>query len=81
VAGYEKDASDEEKKAAQVAAAGGDLEIAALGSGSDFTPFLQHLGIASLNIGYAAAESMALFVVILLVSIFQFRFFANELEY
>jgi multiple sugar transport system permease protein len=35
----------------------------------------------SLNIGYAAAESMALFVVILLVSIFQFRFFANELEY
>ncbi len=29
-----------------------DLEIGALGSGSDFTPFLQHIGIASLNIGY-----------------------------
>lgn len=29
-----------------------DLKIGALGSGSDFTPFLQHLGIASLNIGY-----------------------------
>ncbi len=29
-----------------------DLRIGALGSGSDFTPFLQHLGIASLNIGY-----------------------------
>ena len=29
-----------------------DLRIAALGSGSDFTPFLQHLGIASLNIGF-----------------------------
>ena len=29
-----------------------DLRIAALGSGSDYTPFLQHLGIASLNIGY-----------------------------
>ena len=29
-----------------------DLRIEALGSGSDFTPFLQHLGIASLNIGY-----------------------------
>jgi len=29
-----------------------DLRIAALGSGSDFTPFLQHAGIASLNLGY-----------------------------
>lgn len=29
-----------------------DLRIYALGSGSDYTPFLQHLGIASLNIGY-----------------------------
>ncbi len=37
---------------AEIAADGGDLSIDALGSGSDFTPFLQHLGIASLNIGY-----------------------------
>lgn len=29
-----------------------DLRIDALGSGSDYTPFLQHLGIASLNLGY-----------------------------
>lgn len=29
-----------------------DLRIAPLGSGSDYTPFLQHLGIASLNIGF-----------------------------
>jgi N-acetylated-alpha-linked acidic dipeptidase len=29
-----------------------DLRIGALGSGSDFTPFLQHLGIASLNLGF-----------------------------
>ncbi len=29
-----------------------DLRLDALGSGSDFTPFLQHLGIASLNLGY-----------------------------
>ncbi len=28
------------------------FRIEALGSGSDFTPFLQHLGIASLNLGY-----------------------------
>ena len=29
-----------------------DLHIGALGSGSDYTPFIQHLGIASLNLGY-----------------------------
>ena len=29
-----------------------DLRIGALGSGSDFTVFLDHLGIASLNMGY-----------------------------
>jgi N-acetylated-alpha-linked acidic dipeptidase len=29
-----------------------DVPIGPLGSGSDYTPFLQHLGIASLNIGY-----------------------------
>jgi N-acetylated-alpha-linked acidic dipeptidase len=29
-----------------------DLRIAALGSGSDYTPFLQHLGISSLNVGF-----------------------------
>jgi N-acetylated-alpha-linked acidic dipeptidase len=33
-----------------------DLRIGALGSGSDFTPFLQHLGIASLNIGYGGED-------------------------
>ena len=29
-----------------------DLRISALGSGSDYTPFLQHLGIASMNTGF-----------------------------
>ena len=29
-----------------------DLRIDALGSGSDYTPFLQHVGIATLNLGY-----------------------------
>jgi N-acetylated-alpha-linked acidic dipeptidase len=29
-----------------------DLHIEALGSGSDYSPFLQHLGIASLDFGY-----------------------------
>lgn len=29
-----------------------DFEIYALGSGSDYTPFIQHAGIASLNLGF-----------------------------
>ncbi len=34
------------------AGGGGDLLLEALGSGSDFTPFLQHLGIATLSVEY-----------------------------
>jgi N-acetylated-alpha-linked acidic dipeptidase len=41
-----------EPQARERALAGGGLPIAALGSGSDYSPFLQHLGIASLNIGF-----------------------------
>jgi N-acetylated-alpha-linked acidic dipeptidase len=33
-----------------------DLRISALGSGSDYTAFLDHLGIASLNIGYGGED-------------------------
>jgi N-acetylated-alpha-linked acidic dipeptidase len=33
-----------------------DLRIGALGSGSDFTPFLQHLGVASLNVGFGGED-------------------------
>jgi N-acetylated-alpha-linked acidic dipeptidase len=33
-----------------------DLHIGALGSGSDFTPFLQHLGVASLNLGFGGED-------------------------
>ncbi len=33
------------------------LQIEALGSGSDFTPFLQHVGVASLNLGYGGESS------------------------
>ncbi|HEX6534705.1 MAG TPA: transferrin receptor-like dimerization domain-containing protein [Gemmatimonadaceae bacterium] len=35
---------------------GGDLPIGALGSGSDYTPFVQHLGIASLNLGFGGED-------------------------
>lgn len=33
-----------------------DEPIGALGSGSDFTPFLQHLGVASINLGYGGED-------------------------
>jgi N-acetylated-alpha-linked acidic dipeptidase len=33
-----------------------DIRISALGSGSDYTPFLQHLGIASMNIGFGGED-------------------------
>jgi N-acetylated-alpha-linked acidic dipeptidase len=36
----------------QEAKAGKKIRLEPLGSGSDYTPFLQHLGISSLNIGY-----------------------------
>ncbi len=35
----------------------GEFHIGALGSGSDYTPFLQHLGIASLDVRFAANDS------------------------
>jgi len=33
-----------------------DMRISALGSGSDYTAFLDHLGIASLNVGYGGED-------------------------
>ena len=37
------------------------LSIEALGSGSDFTPFLQHIGIASLNLGYGGEDDSGVY--------------------
>jgi N-acetylated-alpha-linked acidic dipeptidase len=65
VNGYEKDASDEREaaeekaRAARLAAAGGDLPIGALGSGSDYSAFLQHLGITTLSIQYGGEADNA----------------------
>jgi N-acetylated-alpha-linked acidic dipeptidase len=50
VAGLAEGATDEVKRLAKEAAAGQDLPIRPLGSGSDYTPFVQHLGIASINL-------------------------------
>jgi N-acetylated-alpha-linked acidic dipeptidase len=47
-------ASDDDRREARDR---GNLRIAALGSGSDYTPFLQHLGVASLNIGFSGEDS------------------------
>ncbi len=33
-----------------------DLRLAALGSGSDYTAFIDHLGVASLNLGYGGED-------------------------
>lgn len=33
------------------------MRLSALGSGSDYTPFIQHLGIASLNIGFGGENA------------------------
>jgi N-acetylated-alpha-linked acidic dipeptidase len=38
-----------------------DFRIGALGSGSDYTPFLQHLGIPSLNIGYGGEDNSGIY--------------------
>ena len=37
------------------------LRISALGSGSDYTPFLQHAGIASLNIGFGGEDETGIY--------------------
>ena len=45
--------TEQTKQLAQAAASGADVPIGALGSGSDYTPFLQHLGIATLDMSYS----------------------------
>jgi N-acetylated-alpha-linked acidic dipeptidase len=46
--------TDDERRDARERA---DLRISALGSGSDYTPFLQHLGVAALNLGYGGEDN------------------------
>jgi N-acetylated-alpha-linked acidic dipeptidase len=40
---------------------GADLRIEALGSGSDFTPFLQHNGVAALNLGFGGEDQSGIY--------------------
>ena len=50
-------ASEEVKREAALAKSGAELPLAPLGSGSDYSAFLQHLGVASLNIGFGGEGS------------------------
>jgi N-acetylated-alpha-linked acidic dipeptidase len=56
VQGNSKHANPGEKDDAKLAAQGGDLPIEALGSGSDFSAFLEHLGVASLDLGFGGED-------------------------
>ncbi|HEX7112985.1 MAG TPA: transferrin receptor-like dimerization domain-containing protein [Mizugakiibacter sp.] len=58
VDGYARGAGAEQKELAK-RVADGELPLDALGSGSDFTPFLQHLGIASLNLDFDGEDDQA----------------------
>jgi N-acetylated-alpha-linked acidic dipeptidase len=52
VDGSHRGATAEATRAAKSIAAGGSPQLDALGSGSDYTAFIDHLGIASLNLGF-----------------------------
>jgi len=54
----QKGVSVKERKIAQqmVQKEGKDFTLSALGSGSDYTPFIQHAGIASLNLGFGGED-------------------------
>ena len=50
------EATPEVQAIGKLAEAGGDVPISALGSGSDYSAFLEHLGIASLNLGFEGED-------------------------
>jgi N-acetylated-alpha-linked acidic dipeptidase len=51
-AGAREDLKDKAKEATKT----GQLPVDDMGSGSDYTPFVQHLGIASINFGYGGED-------------------------
>ncbi|HXQ64841.1 MAG TPA: transferrin receptor-like dimerization domain-containing protein [Steroidobacteraceae bacterium] len=54
--GRGEERSEERKRIAQRLLKGGELPLTPLGSGSDYTPFLQHAGIASLDLRFGNDE-------------------------
>jgi len=55
VGAYEGEKTDERELTA--AESGGDLPIAALGSGSDYSSYLQHLGLPALDLGFGGEDN------------------------
>jgi N-acetylated-alpha-linked acidic dipeptidase len=52
-----KGASERVKESAKLAGEQGDIPIEPLGSGSDYSAFLQHLGIATLDLGFGGESN------------------------
>ena len=59
IEGSNPKAKPEAKLAAKLAADGDDLPIEALGSGSDYSAFLEHLGITTLDLGFGGEDDNA----------------------
>jgi N-acetylated-alpha-linked acidic dipeptidase len=51
------DGAGDDAAAVKAARSGGDLLVSALGSGSDYSAFLQHLGIPSVNLGFFGEDA------------------------
>ena len=49
----------QDKEVVDAAKNGGDMPLGPLGSGSDYTAYLQHLGIASMNLGFGGENESA----------------------
>ena len=54
----ERARNDEDRKELRQRA---DLRMPALGSGSDYTAFIDHLGIASMNLGYGGEGNSGIY--------------------
>lgn len=57
VRGHAPGATEAMRQEAKEVAAGGDLPWGALGSGSDYSPFVQHQGIASIDLGFSGENA------------------------
>jgi N-acetylated-alpha-linked acidic dipeptidase len=68
---------DERKEARERA----DLRVAALGSGSDYTPFVQHAGIASVNVSFGEEDSDGIYHSIYDDFYFYTRFLDTDFAY
>jgi N-acetylated-alpha-linked acidic dipeptidase len=69
--------ADERKEARERA----DLRLGALGSGSDYTPFIQHAGIAALNLGFGDEDSDGIYHSIYDDFYFYTRFLDTDFAY